>query len=70
MPVGSSLFSTAYTFYRILGTLHLSFIAVALYHYLVKNFDNILAVIVPFWFVSFPWHLPDIQLFMQESSGD
>jgi hypothetical protein len=35
---------------RVLGTFHISFIAIALYHYLVENFDNPFALLLPFWY--------------------
>jgi hypothetical protein len=35
---------------RVLGTFHISFIAIALYHYLVENFDNPIALLLPFWY--------------------
>jgi hypothetical protein len=35
--------------HRLLSTLHISFIAIALYHYLIDNFTNVLALLIPFW---------------------
>jgi hypothetical protein len=35
--------------HRILGTIQLIFITLALYHYMVDNFSNVLAVLIPFW---------------------
>jgi hypothetical protein len=37
---------------RVLGTVHISFIAAALYHYLVQNFENPLAPLFSFWYGS------------------
>jgi hypothetical protein len=38
--------------YRVLATLHLIFTSMALYHYLVANFGNGLAVLVAYWCVT------------------
>jgi hypothetical protein len=53
MPLHSLPRSNSSLACRVLGTFHISFIAIALYHYLVENFANPVALLLPFWYEPF-----------------